>query len=301
MIKTSPKKNRGYVNILNVSISSTPKQSLLRAIYLNLVEFDKSEAKSRLLVVTPNPEQIILAQKDREFNTIINIADIALPDGIGIIEAHRYLNLSLPNNSSIKVLYAFLQGIYIGFCTLLNNKWLKENLHVIKGRDFFIDLIKITNKRSWRIYLLGGKNGTAETVQAVLERSYKKVKIKSFSGPILNSAGYPVTETDRQLEEKAVHEIGTFKPHLLFVAFGAPKQEKWLYRHINKLNIGAGMVVGGTFDYIAGKQKVPPKIFDALNLEWLWRLFAGNQNLRRLFISFPLFPWKVFIYKIKSI
>ena len=78
---------------------------------------------------------------------------------------------------------------------------------------------------------------------------------------------------------------------MLFVAFGAPKQEKWVYRSLNRLNTGLVMVVGGTFDYIAGKQKLPNKLIERIGLEWLWRLLTGSQRIDRVFNAVVKFPW----------
>lgn len=296
--------NRKYVNILGIDLTSTPKESLLRLIQSKINKFRQNEAnlslKEKLFIVTPNPEQIMLAQKDSEFENILNSADIALPDAMGVVVASKYLSLAKAENKLIRLPLITLQGLEVGFATLVNQSWLTSELEVIRGREFFIDLIKLANKKAWRVYLLGGKKGVAESVQKKFEQNYKKIRIKSSSGPILNNSGLAVSDEDKVEEKRVVEEINNFKPHLLFVAYGAPKQEKWLYRWLPKLKIGVGMVVGGTLDYLAGTAKLPPKWMSDAGIEWLWRVVQEPKRIGRIITAIILFPLKIFSYKLQK-
>ena len=80
---------------------------------------------------------------------------------------------------------------------------------------------------------------------------------------------------------------------MLFVAFGAPKQEKWVYRNLEQLKCNLVMVVGGSFDYVAGTRKDVPHIVNKAGLEWLWRLLTGSQNIERIFNAVIKFPWLI--------
>ena len=108
----------------------------------------------------------------------------------------------------------------------------------------------------------------------------------------------PVSEIDKRLEKDAIDKINKFAPHLLFVAFVNPKQEIWIYRNLKRLNIGGAMAVGGSFRYVAGLSKLPPKWMEAAGLEWLWRLITEPRRLGRIFNAFPVFPLKVLCVKI---
>ena len=273
---------------------------MLREIQYILVKFNKNEAKRAIFIATPNPEQVVLAQKDSEFRKIVNKADIKLIDGIGLLAADSFIKYDLKNRG----IFSLLKSICVWFLDFyvlpFNKKILEKDLKLIKGRDMFVDLIRLANKRGWRVFLLGGKVNVASKTKEKLERSYKRVKITAESGPFINNAGYPIGQKDKWEEESVINKINSFKPHLLFVAFGAPKQEKWVYRCINKLNVGTIMVVGSTFDYIVGSQKVPPRFIENLGIEWFWRLFAGTQNIKRLYNAVFIFPWLVLKNKWKS-
>ena len=146
-----------------------------------------------------------------------------------------------------------------------------------------------------------GDIDSARKAEEILLRSYKKVKLLSLTGPVLANDGVPITKDNKVKERRVVARINNFKPHLLFVGFGSPKQEKWMYRWQDRLKVGGTMVIGGTFDYISGKRRAVPKIFAKLGIEWLWRFITGDQKLSRILTAFPVFPLKVFASKLESV
>ena len=100
------------------------------------------------------------------------------------------------------------------------------------------------------------------------------------------------------IQKKAIDKINAVPSDFLFVAFGAPKQEKWVAKNKNKLNVKLIMVVGGTFRYLSGKAKLPPKSLG--HLEWLLRLLTEPKRFKRIFAAFPVFPLAVFWKKLTS-
>ena len=158
----------------------------------------------------------------------------------------------------------------------------------------FLELIKLANKKRWKVFLLGG---SASKAKEVLERSFGGVKIEANDGPMFNKEGKPKQKEDKKEEIEIVKRINEFKPQLLFIGFGAPKQEKWLARWLPTLKVGGGMVVGGAFDYIAGKSPVPPRFLADTGLEWLWRLITQPWRIKRIFNAVIIFPLRVFLSK----
>lgn len=278
--------------ILDIIVDSTSKTRVLSQVR------EKITKKHKFYIVTPNPEMVMRARYDKLFRKILNGADIKLPDGIGLAAAHRFLSLPGPQNRLIRLLVVSLQGVAVGFSVFINRKWLFENLEIIKGREFFLDLAKLANKRGWKVFLFGGENGVCEETAAILSRSLKKVKIEYSQGPIIDKFGKPVSAVDKRTEKEMVQQINRLKPHLLFVALGAPKQEKWLYRQLPNLDIGGAMVVGGTFNYVSGKVSLPPKWINNIGLEWLWRLFTQPKRIGRIVMATIAFPAQVFWYKL---
>jgi N-acetylglucosaminyldiphosphoundecaprenol N-acetyl-beta-D-mannosaminyltransferase len=216
----------------------------------------------KFTLFTPNPEIILRAQKDLVLLKALNQADLAIPDGVGL----KLADLSLK---------------------------------IIKGRELFLDLIALAHKKSWRVFLLGGLGREAEISKRKLEISYRNLRIESSQGPKLDNSAEPVSAKDTIIEEEALARINKFAPQLLFVGFGAPKQEKWIAKNLAKLNIGGAMAVGGTFRYLAGVAKLPPKWLETAGLEWFWRFLTEPQRFSRIFRAVVVFPIKVIIERFK--
>lgn len=295
------KKARKQAQILEIALSSTSKPRVLRFVRGKLGNFDKKgPQKRKFLIVTPNPEIVMRTQKDKELANIINSADFSLPDGVGLAAAYKFMFLPAPRNKILKIPVLLIEGMIVGFSILFYPKWLTENLQIIKGRDFFLELCKLANKKTWRVFLLGGEYNVAEKTVKNLKKSLKTIDLASADGPNLDKEVNPVTESDALIEKDVVRSINKFRPHLLFVAFGSPKQEKWLNKWLEELDIGGAMVVGGTFDYMARRRALPPKWMENLGLEWMWRLITQPERTKRILKAFPLFPLKVFWQKLSS-
>lgn len=214
-------------------------------------------------IVTPNPEIILASQKDPQLLCALNAADLAIPDGVG-------LKLALPG------------------------------LKIIKGRKLFLSLISLASRKDWRVFLFGGWGKEAEITKQKLEKIYRNLKIESSPGPVFDNNAKPVRQRDVLIEKDIIARINQFKPHLLFVGLGCPKQEKWIYKWLPKLNVGGAMTVGGTFRYLSGLAPLPPKWLEKAGLEWLWRVICEPKRLGRIFKAVIIFPLKLFTSKLSS-
>ncbi len=296
MTKKTPfgriKTSRKHDTILEVHLTSTSIGGVLR------IFRSKLAAREKYYVVTPNPEIILAAQKDTRLKKILNSADISLPDGIGLAQAAKFLGFKSPQNFLLRIVVLFFRGISVGLATFFNRDWLTSALKPIPGRVMFMQLMGLANKKGLRVFFLGDKN--VHHAKEALTRSFKMVKIEAAQGPWLDLEGNPTSADERQREEECIDRINKFGPHILFVGFNAPKQEKWLYKWLPKLNTPAGMVVGGTFDYFSGIADLPPKWMETLGLEWLWRSVRQPWRAGRIIKAVFVFPFLVYISKIKE-
>lgn len=293
------KKERKHALILGIKVDVTSREKVLRNISLRLSKLENSSSSAKkFFIVTPNPEQVILAQKDRVFAKILNSADVSLTDGIGLVMADKFLKLPKTRNIFLAPILYFVQGLGIGFSALFDTVWLTKDIKQLKGREIFLELIKLADKKEWRVYLLGGWERVAERTKLNLEKNFKKVNIKAGTGPLLDNDGNPINKSEKDIEAKIIKTINEFNPHILFVGFRTGAQEKWLYRWLERLNIGGAMVVGGTFNYISGQAKLPPSLISELGLEWLWRLITGSQKAKRIGTALFEFPLKIFWQKL---
>jgi N-acetylglucosaminyldiphosphoundecaprenol N-acetyl-beta-D-mannosaminyltransferase len=87
-----------------------------------------------------------------------------------------------------------------------------------------------------------------------------------------------------------LEKICNFKPDILLIGLGAPRQEFWMFSHLDLATVSIG--VGGSFDALAGINKRAPQWIQELRLEWLYRLIKQPQRLKRQLVL-PRFAWAV--------
>jgi len=261
-MKNNNEMSQNYANILQIKVSSTSMLSVLAGVRENVAH------NKKFFIVTPNPEIILASTKNILLKEALSSADFSIPDGVGLSYASKFL--------------------------------FGKSLNIIPGRILFEKLIELANKKGWKVFFLGGASGEAEKAAEKLKLNYKNIKIETFAGPKLGGNSVPVSELDRALQKEAVARINKFEPQFLFVAFGHPKQEIWIYKNLKSLNIGGAMVVGGTFRYIAGIIPIPPKWMASLGLEWLWRLVTEPKRIGRIINASIIFPLRVFWFKVTN-
>ncbi len=85
-------------------------------------------------------------------------------------------------------------------------------------------------------------------------------------------------------------EVAAFRPHVLFVGMGLPRQEAWIVANLDRLPACAILSVGAAFDYEAGVQTAAPRWTGRLGLEWAYRL---ARDPGRLFVRYCVEPWSL--------
>ena len=76
-----------------------------------------------------------------------------------------------------------------------------------------------------------------------------------------------------------IERIAAARPHLLFAAFGAPKQELFLHRAAAAIRPAVGIGVCAGFDFVAGRVKRAPRWISKSGLEWVYRLALEPRRL----------------------
>lgn len=159
----------------------------------------------------------------------------------------------------------------------------------ITGIDLMLRLVQRAVVEGWKIYLLGAAPGIAEEAAENLQSRYPGLQVVGTHN------GY----FKRDEEERIVEDINQAAPHLLFVALGAPAQEHWIDRNIDRLGQVTAMGVGGSFDVIAGRVTRVPRWMQRLKIEWLGRLARDPSRWRRMLVL-PKFAWLVLsTYRLK--
>ncbi len=136
--------------------------------------------------------------------------------------------------------------------------------------------------QGWRLYLLGAGPGIAASAGEILRTRYPRLHIVGV---------YEGTPADADAPG-IIARITAAQPDILFVAYGAPRQDLWIAQHCDALRVPVMMGVGGTFDHITGARKRAPRWVQRLNLEWLFRLLTQPWRWRRQ-LDIPRFVWAV--------
>ncbi len=238
------------------SILGIPFYSGRRGELLDFLAAVIAEPSSKCLVVyTPNPEQVVQAKKFPWFHQLLQKSDINLPDGEGIVWA-----IKQQKNSDI-------------------------SLTRIAGREVFVDLLSLAREQKYKVFFLGGKPGSGEAVVA----KWSDMLFCQYDQGAVDITAETAAEKKRVLEK-----IAAYQPSLLFVAYGAPWQEKWIAENKDFLDthgVKVAMVVGGALDYESGKVKKVPVLVSSIHLEWLWRLFWEPWRWKRQLIGLQFFVW----------
>ena len=200
---------------------------------------------------------------------------IATPNPEMLLEAAK-------NPPFQKILQETDLNIPDGFGIILASKFLRTPLpERVTGTDLMQEICVHAPHRT-KVFLLGAAPGVAEQVKVKLEATYSNIEI------VGTMSGTPW----REEEQSIISHINHLQPELLFVAFGAPKQELWLARNLHRLQtVKVAMGVGGAFDFIAGIRKRAPAWVQKLGLEWLYRVIKQPSRIKRIFnatVKFPL-------------
>jgi len=159
----------------------------------------------------------------------------------------------------------------------------------VTGVDTIWRLVGIAAQRGYRMFLLGAAPGVADRAAEVLCEAHPNLLIAG------TYAGSPAVEEEESMGQRILDA----RPHILLVAYGAPVQDKWIYRNQERLNVPLAVGVGGTLDFISGVSQRAPARARRLGLEWLHRLYCEPWRWRRM-TSLPLFALHVVWQRLSS-
>jgi len=142
----------------------------------------------------------------------------------------------------------------------------------ITGVDLVPRLAELSARKGYRIFLLGGRDGVAERATELLRRDYPGVHIVGSFAPSKD-------DLNRIDQGEILSRIHAVKPDILLVAFGNPKQEKWIWTHRKNLGVPVAMGIGGSLDILVGDMKRAPRWIQQCGLEWAMRFLQEPSRL----------------------
>lgn len=246
------------IDIAGLKIDAFAKPELLTLLRSCLT------ANRKIWLTTLYSEFLHAALRNPKIMEMLNRTDIAIPDGIGIFWAKRFLDIPLiAKNYWLKILQAYWQALR----TLIVLPF--DQHQTIPGSELIWDITRLAAENNLSIFLLGGFGDTPKIVADKLISQYPNILISRYSNKNPD-------------DDSIIEDIQKVRPDILFVAYGPIKQERWIFEHRDKLPAKLLMGVGGSFDYIASKRLNPPRWMRKIGLEWLWRLFTQPHRIKRI-------------------
>lgn len=219
--------------------------------------------EGKLLINTINAFSYDNARKDVLFSEALQKGDVLIPDGISIVKACRFINAkSQP----------------------------KER---IAGWDLFEYEMGKLNRVGGKVMFLGSSDAVLNLIRQRVAEKYPKIEVDTYSPP------YKPEFSDED-NEAMISAINHSNPDLLWIGMTAPKQEKWAYTHLNRLDVHCHIgTIGAVFDFFAGTVKRAPERWQRAGLEWLYRLLSEPRRMwRRYFIGNAKFIYYIMVEKI---
>lgn len=249
--------NNNRIRFLDVPVDMVDGRKAM-AIFRGLMETTGCS-----LIVTPNSEIIVNASKDPELKSIIEEADLVIPDGIGLVYASRIMGVALSER--------------------------------VTGIDFLERILGYLEETGQSVFFLGSRPGEGGA-PGIAELAAQKMKERYAGLAIAGTHHGYFKEEDEEGIVRAVNESGA---DFLVAALGSPKQEKFIYRHRNELAVKGAIGVGGSLDVWAGTLKRAPEFYRSHGLEWLYRLIQQPSRYKRM-AALPLFMIKIIVSRFRG-
>lgn len=157
----------------------------------------------------------------------------------------------------------------------------------VAGCEFAENLANRMQNTGKSLFLFGGKPGVAEQAAKNLQDKYPGLKIAGTLNGYFSD------------ENEVIAKINEAEPDVLYVCLGCPRQEQFMDRNRDKLNVSLMGGFGGTLDVLSGNAKRAPEIFIKLGLEWFYRLISDPKRIKRM-ARLPLYLVYAFTSKDKG-
>jgi N-acetylglucosaminyldiphosphoundecaprenol N-acetyl-beta-D-mannosaminyltransferase len=225
------------------------RQAILGKIHADCVDFQGAldvieglvEAGQGGYVVTPNVDQVVLAEQHEGLVAAYAGASLSLLDGKPLLWMSRALAQPVPEK--------------------------------VSGSDLTRPLIARAAAKGWRVYFLGAAPGVGLRARDLLVAELPGLQVVGVDAPPL---GF---EKDPRILDGVLARVREARPHLVFMALGCPKQELLMHACRERLTPAVTLGIGATLDFIAGTVRRAPRWMSRAGLEWLYRLGQDPKRM----------------------
>ncbi|GAA1682223.1 WecB/TagA/CpsF family glycosyltransferase [Kribbella yunnanensis] len=205
----------------------------------------------RQLVCVTDMNALLHAKADERLTEVYNTAGLVVPDGMPLVWA----------------------GKKAGF----------EQMDRVAGPDLLERVMTEAAERGWTQYFYGGAEGVADELRMRFQEQHPALKVLGVECPPYRA----LTEAE---DAETVDRMNSARPDIIWVGLGAPKQERWMAEHRERLNAAILIGVGAAFDFHTGRLDRAPLWMQRAGLEWSYRLYKEPRRLwKRYLIGIPRF------------
>lgn len=214
-------------------------------------------------VTYTNVHVVVTSKNNDVLRTAINNAAIVSPDGMPLVKVAKWKKVS--------------------------------GIEKCSGPDMIIKIIEDGLEKGYKHYFYGSTTETLKKLKNELEQKYPTIIIVGDCSP-------PFRVLTDEEDQAIVSEINELNPDCIWVGLGAPKQELWMFNHMNKIKRGVMFGVGAAFDFHADTLKRAPVWMQEYGLEWFYRLIKEPKRLwKRYLVTNTLFIWYLIKHGVKII
>lgn len=220
-----------------------------RQLVANLAE--SARTRRRITVGNHNMHSLYVGRRDERLHRFYEQADLVFVDGMPLIWALR-----------------------AGGAPALRE-------HRLTGLDWLHPLLERTAAGNMRVVHLGGHIDTSERAAGSLRRSHRGLDLHVLDG---HFDARPNSQENRAV----LADIERLAPDILLVGMGMPRQEMWIQANRDLLSAPVVVAIGGTFSYLGGEQRTPPRWLGRWGLEGAFRLATGPRRLHHRYTIEPI-------------
>jgi N-acetylglucosaminyldiphosphoundecaprenol N-acetyl-beta-D-mannosaminyltransferase len=205
----------------------------------------------RHLVCVTDMNALLHARADERLGTVYNTSGLTVPDGMPLVWAGRRAGFS--------------------------------QMDRVAGPDLLERVLAESAERGWTQYFYGGAEGVAEELARRFQDRHPALKVLGVECPPYR----PLTDAE---DAETVARMNEAAPDIVWVGLGAPKQERWMADHRDRLNATVLIGVGAAFDFHTGRLDRAPRWMQRAGLEWSYRLYKEPRRLwKRYVLGIPRF------------
>ncbi|KJS22722.1 MAG: glycosyl transferase [Clostridiaceae bacterium BRH_c20a] len=219
--------------------------------------------------------------------------EVEIKDNNRSIIANHNLHSLYIYHKSLKMREFYSKSKYThidGMSLVFLGKLLGANIER-KNRITYIDwiypLMQEAAEKNYRVLFLGSKPGIAAKAASIL-----KIKIDSLELETMH--GYFDPTPDCEQNKQVLQRIKEYKPHILMVGMGMPRQEYWIFDNLDNIEANIILTAGACMDLVAGEIATPPRWMGRIGLDWFYRLLTEPKRVWKRYLIEPWFVLRLF-------